>query len=48
MPPAEQEERIAAAVERLVALGATFVENRSGLGASWAVLLDPEGNEFCT
>ncbi len=46
--PAEQQERIAAAVERLTALGARYVETRSGLGTHWAVLQDPEGNEFCT
>lgn len=37
-----------AEVERLLALGATLVADRrrpDGLG--WAVLADPEGNEFC-
>lgn len=37
-----------AEVERLLALGATLVDDRrrpDGLG--WAVLADPEGNEFC-
>jgi hypothetical protein len=48
VPPDEQRARIAASVERLTALGATFVEDRSGMGTSWAVLTDPEGNEFCT
>jgi predicted enzyme related to lactoylglutathione lyase len=38
-PPAE--------IARLVALGATMVEARQGNGASWTVMLDPEGNEFC-
>ena len=37
----------AAEVERLVALGATEGEKRSGNGTSWSVLSDPEGNEFC-
>jgi len=38
----------AAEIERLVALGATRVERREGgLGSSWTVMLDPEGNEFC-
>jgi hypothetical protein len=37
----------AAEVQRLVALGATEVEQRSGNGTSWTVMLDPEGNEFC-
>ncbi|MFE0676373.1 VOC family protein [Streptomyces sp. NPDC058867] len=35
-------------VERVLALGATLVDDRrtpDGLG--WAVLADPEGNEFC-
>jgi len=34
-------------IDRLVALGATKVEARQGNGASWTVMLDPEGNEFC-
>ena len=34
-------------VERLVALGAQALEGREGNGASWTVMLDPEGNEFC-
>jgi len=33
--------------ERLVAAGATLVEERSDLMSRWMVLLDPEGNEFC-
>jgi Glyoxalase-like domain len=46
--PAEvQLQRVRAAVERLTGLGATFVEERSQLGVHWAVLHDPEGNEFC-
>lgn len=37
-----------AEVERLVALGATFVaDRREADGTGWAVLADPEGNEFC-
>jgi hypothetical protein len=36
-----------AEVERLVALGATKIEDRQGNGTSWTVMLDPEGNEFC-
>ena len=37
-----------AEVERLKALGATFIAERT-LGAStrWTVMADPEGNEFC-
>lgn len=34
-------------VARLAALGATEVEARNGNGATWTVMLDPEGNEFC-
>ena len=47
MPLEEQQERVRAAVERLTALGATFVEDKTELGTHWAVLRDPEGNEFC-
>ncbi|MFJ7071560.1 VOC family protein [Streptomyces sp. NPDC098781] len=35
-------------VERLLGLGATFVtDRREPDGSGWAVLADPEGNEFC-
>ncbi|MBT2453073.1 VOC family protein [Streptomyces sp. ISL-43] len=35
-------------VERLLNLGATLVaDRREPDGAGWAVLADPEGNEFC-
>lgn len=34
-------------IERLVGLGAQKVEYREGNAASWTVMLDPEGNEFC-
>ncbi|AXE24723.1 VOC family protein [Streptomyces globosus] len=35
-------------VERLLGLGATLVaDRRSSDGTGWAVLADPEGNEFC-
>lgn len=35
-------------VERLMGLGATFVaDHRNADGSGWAVLADPEGNEFC-
>ncbi|MFF4264508.1 VOC family protein [Streptomyces virginiae] len=35
-------------VERLVQLGATLVvDRRQTDGSGWAVLADPEGNEFC-
>ncbi|MET8942658.1 VOC family protein [Streptomyces sp. NPDC004542] len=37
-----------AEVERLLTLGATPVGDRRGEdGTGWAVLADPEGNEFC-
>ena len=42
-----EEQRVDAAVERLVAAGAALVEQRTELGVHWAVLHDPEGNEFC-
>jgi hypothetical protein len=35
-------------VERLLALGATLYDDRrTSDGRGWAVLQDPEGNEFC-
>lgn len=35
-------------IERLLNLGATFVtDRREPDGTGWAVLADPEGNEFC-
>ncbi|MFJ8106312.1 VOC family protein [Streptomyces sp. NPDC096132] len=35
-------------VERLLALGATLVhDHRRADGSGWALLADPEGNEFC-
>jgi hypothetical protein len=34
-------------IERVVATGATFVELGSHPGQRWAVMQDPEGNEFC-
>ncbi|MFD4574505.1 VOC family protein [Streptomyces sp. NPDC058417] len=35
-------------VERLLALGATLTDDRRNPdGTGWAVLSDPEGNEFC-
>jgi predicted enzyme related to lactoylglutathione lyase len=36
-----------AEVERLVALGATRADVGQGPEATWVVLADPEGNEFC-
>ncbi len=34
-------------VRRLLDLGARHVDVGQGSGASWVVLADPEGNEFC-
>ena len=35
-------------MERLLGLGATMVSDlRNPDGSGWAVLADPEGNEFC-
>ena len=47
VPVDEQRANVRAAVERLTALGATFVEEREEMGVVWAVMADPEGNEFC-
>ncbi|HYH74267.1 MAG TPA: VOC family protein [Nocardioides sp.] len=47
VPLDEQRERVAARVAELETLGATLVEDHAELGVHWAVLLDPEGNEFC-
>ncbi len=40
-------EAVPAEVERLVALGATFHGTFDEHGTYWAVMKDPEGNEFC-
>ncbi|MEV4330661.1 VOC family protein [Streptomyces sp. NPDC049597] len=37
----------AAEVERIIALGARRAEVGQGDDATWVVLADPEGNEFC-
>ncbi|HEX6501395.1 MAG TPA: VOC family protein [Micromonosporaceae bacterium] len=37
----------AAEVERLVDMGARYVDVGQAPDASWVVLADPEGNEFC-
>lgn len=42
--PAEQ---LDAEVERVTGLGATLVQFASHPGHRWAVMHDPEGNEFC-
>jgi len=43
----EQRTNVRAEVERLTALGATLVEEHEEMGVVWAVMTDPEGNEFC-
>jgi predicted enzyme related to lactoylglutathione lyase len=41
-------ESMAAEVQRLVNLGATFIAERTlGDDVRWTVMADPEGNEFC-
>ncbi|MEM9464221.1 MAG: VOC family protein [Actinomycetota bacterium] len=40
-------EDLEAEVARVTAVGATFVEFGSHPGHRWAVMRDPEGNEFC-
>ncbi len=40
-------EDLEAEVERVVALGASFVEFNHQGDHRWAVMRDPEGNEFC-
>ncbi len=40
-------EAVAAEVQRLVALGATYHGTFDEHGSHWATLTDPEGNEFC-
>ena len=37
----------AAEVERLIGLGATRISVGQGPEATWVVMADPEGNEFC-
>lgn len=34
-------------VDRILALGATMLQDRRNGDKGWAVLADPEGNEFC-
>jgi hypothetical protein len=41
------QEDLDAEVERVVATGATLVEFREHPGQRWAVMQDPDGNEFC-
>jgi hypothetical protein len=46
-PDEQRRARVAAAVERAVAAGATTVKEYEEAGQHWVVLQDPEGNEFC-
>jgi catechol 2,3-dioxygenase-like lactoylglutathione lyase family enzyme len=46
-PVAEARRRVAAAVQRAVAAGATRLREVEEAGQHWVVLQDPEGNEFC-
>jgi hypothetical protein len=46
-PIEDRRRRIADAVERAVAAGATRVRAYDEAGQHWVVLQDPEGNEFC-
>ncbi len=46
-PLTERRQRVDAAVERIVALGATLVGPKEKHGEYWVVLHDPEGDEFC-
>jgi Glyoxalase-like domain len=47
VPVEQQRVAVDAAVARLQQLGAAFVERAEELGVVWAVMHDPEGNEFC-
>jgi Glyoxalase-like domain len=46
-PIEDRRRRVADAVERAVAAGATRVKAYDEAGQHWVVLQDPEGNEFC-
>jgi Glyoxalase-like domain len=46
-PAEERRTRVAAAVGRAVAAGATKLKEYDEAGQHWVVLQDPEGNEFC-
>lgn len=47
VPVEQQQQRVAAEVARLEALGATRVEAHTEMGVHWTTMRDPEGNEFC-
>jgi len=46
-PLEDRRRKVADAVERAVAAGATRVKDYDEAGQHWVVLQDPEGNEFC-
>ena len=46
-PIEDRRRRVADAVERAVAAGATRIKAYDEAGQHWVVLQDPEGNEFC-
>ena len=46
-PEEEKAALVDAAVDDLLAHGATKVEDRTKMGERWVVMQDPEGNEFC-
>src|SRR5215210_1618667 len=45
--PDERRCRVAAAVDHLVSVGATRVDELELRGEHWVIMQDPEGNEFC-
>lgn len=45
--PAQRRAKVAEHVERLVAAGATKLDDVDEMSEHWTVMLDPEGNEFC-
>jgi Glyoxalase-like domain len=47
VPLEDQRRQVETEVRRLEALGATKVDEHEELGVHWAVLRDPEDNEFC-
>jgi hypothetical protein len=46
-PDDERRQRVDAAVQRAIGLGASLVEDVEMRDERWVVLTDPEGNEFC-
>ena len=46
-PIEDRRQRVTAASDRIAKLGATLVEVKEVRGELWAVMRDPEGNEFC-